>query len=138
MQQLIEHHIRVSGLDNVANIGWLLGMAGKLDSTGCFAVTSESEAQHVVNAVRRWFLAPENTNWLLIFDNLDDLDLVDIEGYLPSCNHGTVIITSRRRESIQHGRRGFEVQQMYSAEAIQLLLSACAISKFEDLVPIGK
>ena len=110
MQQLIEHHIQVSGLDDVANIGRLLGMAGKLDSTGCFTVTSESEVQHVVNAVRRWFSVPGNTNWLLVFDNLDDLDLVDIEGYLPPCNHGAVIITSRRRESIQHSRRAFEVQ----------------------------
>ena len=135
MQQLIEHHIRLS--DDIANIGRLLGMAGKLDSAGCFAVASESDAQHVVDAVKRWFSASGNTHWLLVFDNLDDLDLVDIEEYIPSCNHGMVIITSRRRESIQQGRRGFEVQQMHPIEAIQLLLRECAISKFEDLVPAG-
>jgi len=136
MQQLIQHHLQLSR--DIANIGQLLGMAGKLDSTGCFTVTSEPEAQLVVDAVKRWFSAPENTNWLLVFDNLDDLDLVDIEEYIPSCNHGTVIITSRRRESIQQGRRGFEVQQMHPTEAIELLLSSCSISKSEDLVPIGK
>ena len=136
MQQLIEHHLRRS--ENVAKIGRLLGMTGKLDSSGCFVVTSESEAQHVVDAVKRWFSAPEHTNWLLVFDNLDDLDLVDIEEYIPSCNRGTVIITSRRRESLQQGRRGFEVQQMHPTEAIQLLLRACKIPKLEDLVPIGK
>ena len=140
MQQLIEHHIRLSEdrQVDIAHISRLLGMAGKLDSNGCFAVISESDTQHLVDAVKRWFSASGNTNWLLVFDNLDDLDVVDIEEYIPSCNHGTVIITSRRRESIQQGRRGFEVQQMYPAEAIQLLLRACAISKFEDLAPAGK
>ena len=136
MKQLIQRHGQPS--EDYAHIGRLLGMAGKLDSTGCFAVISESDGQHVVDAVKQWFAAPENTNWLLVFDNLDDLDLVDIEEYFPLCNHGTVIITSRRRESMQQGRRGFEVQEMHPAEAIQLLLSACAIPKLEDLAPIGK
>ncbi|RPB18410.1 hypothetical protein L211DRAFT_80465 [Terfezia boudieri ATCC MYA-4762] len=109
-------------------------MAGKLDSNGCFVVTQASEAQYVVDAVNRWFALPENTNWLLVFDNLDDPDLVDIEEYIPACNHRTVITTSRRRD-LQQGRRGFEVQQMKPIEFIQLLLKACAMSKFEDLIP---
>jgi len=138
MQQLVEHHVRKSKSKDIANVGQLLGMAGRLDSMGYFAVTSESDGQHVVDAVKRWFSATENTNWLLVFDNLDDLDSVDIEDYLPLCNHGTVIITSRRRESIQQGRRGLEVQQMHSMEAIQLLLRTCLIPNFEALEPIGK
>jgi len=136
MKQLIQRHGQLS--EDYAHIGRLLGMAGKLDSTGGFAVISESDGQRVVDAVKQWLAMPGNTNWLLVFDNLDDLDAVDIEEYLPLCNNGTVIITSRRRDSIQQGRRGFEVQQMHPTEAIQLLLSACAIPKFEDLVPVGK
>jgi len=135
MQRLIKHHAQVS--EDYSHIGRLLGMSGKLDSNGCFAVTQPSEAQHVVGAVKDWFALPENMNWLLVFDNLDDLDLVDIEEYIPECNHGTVIITSRRRE-LQQGRRGFEVDQLEPMEAIQLLLSACAMPKFEDLVFSGK
>ncbi|KAF8418736.1 TPR repeat protein [Tirmania nivea] len=133
LQQIIEHHLQL--LEDIAKIARLLGMAGKLDSTGCFTVTSESEAQHVVHVVKRWFSMPQNTNWLLIFDNLDNLDLVDIEEYLPLCNHGTVIITSRQCDIIQHGRRGFKVEQIYPTEAIQLLLIAYAIRKYEDLLP---
>ena len=135
MQRLIEHHAQLSG--DYAHIGRLLGMAGKLDSNGCFTVTQPSDGQHVVGAVKRWFARPENVNWLLVFDNLDDPDLVDIEEYLPVCNHGTVIITSRRRD-LQQGRRGFEVNQMQPMEAIELLLSACAMPNFADLVPSGK
>ncbi|RPB23401.1 hypothetical protein L211DRAFT_809086, partial [Terfezia boudieri ATCC MYA-4762] len=131
MQRLIQHHAELS--EDYSHIGRLLGMAGKLDSNGCFAVTQPSEAQYIVDAVKRWFALPENMNWLLVFDNLDDPDSVDIEEYIPACNHGTVIITSRRRD-LQQGRRGFEVQQMQPTEAIQLLLMACAMPKFEDLV----
>jgi len=136
MQQLVQRHGQISG--DYAHIGRLLGMAGKLDPAGHFTVTSESEEQHVVSAVKQWFSAPGNTNWLLVFDNLDDPDLVNIEEYIPLCNHGTVIITSRRRECIQQGRRGLEVQEMHHMESIQLLLGACSIAKFEDLVPLGK
>jgi len=135
MQRLVRHYGQMS--DDYAHIGRLLGMAGKLDPAGCFTVTPEEE-QHVVSAVKQWFSAFGNMNWLLVFDNLDDPDLVDIEEYIPSCNHGTVIITSRRRECIQQGRRGLEVQQMHHMESIQLLLSACSIPKFEDLVPLGR
>jgi len=135
MQRLIKHHGQLSG--DYAQIGRLLGMSGKLDSSGCFAVAQPSEAQHVVDAVKEWFALPENSNWLLVFDNLDDPDSVDIAEYLPVCNHGTVMITSRRRD-LQQGHRGFEVQQMQPMEAIQLLLTACAMPKFEDLIPSGK
>jgi len=135
MQRLVERHGQIS--DDYAQIGRLLCMAGKLDPAGRFMVTSEPEEQHVVSAVKQWFSAPGNTNWLLVFDNLDDADLVNIEEYIPLCNHGTVIITSRRRECMRQGRRGLEVQEMHHMESIQLLLSACSIPKFEDLVPLG-
>jgi len=136
MQRLVERHGQIS--DDYAHIGRLLGMAGKLDLAGHFTATSEPEEQHVVSAVKKWFSAPGNTNWLLVFDNLDDPDLVNIEEYIPLCNHGTVIITSRRRECMQQGRRGLEVQEMHHMESIQLLLSACSIPTFENLVPLGR
>jgi len=135
MQRLIRHHAEFS--EDYSHVGQLLGMAGKLDSNGSFAVAQPSDAQYIVDAVKRWFALPKNTNWLLAFDNLDDPDLVDLGEYIPACNHGTVIITSRRRD-LQQSRRGFEVQQMQPVEAIQLLLTACAIPKFEDLVPSGE
>ena len=89
MQRLIESHAQAS--EDYSHIGRLLGMAGKLDCNGCFTVTQPSDAQHVVDAVKRWFALLENSNWRLVFDNLDDPDVVDIEEYIPACNHGIVI-----------------------------------------------
>lgn len=66
-------------------------------------IDSGSDADQVVNAVKRWFSETENTRWLAIFDNYDNPKLrdnpdpaaVDIRKYLPSAEHGFVIITTR-------------------------------------------
>jgi tetratricopeptide (TPR) repeat protein len=39
---------------------------------------------------------PTRPNWILIFDNVDDVNL-DITPFLPQCNHGSIIITTRNR-----------------------------------------
>ena len=135
MQQLIKYHAQLS--ENYLHIGRLLGMAGKLDCTGYFSVAQPCEAQQVVKAVRQWFTAPENTEWLLVFDNLDDLHSFDIDDYIPSCGHGTVIITSRRPESMQQGRKGFEVNQMHPSEGMKVLMASAGL-KYEDATPDGK
>ena len=122
MQRLIKHHARLSV--DYSHIGRLLGISGKLDSKGFFSVAQPSEAQEVVEAVREWFTAPENTKWLLVFDNLDDLQSFDIDDYIPSCGHGAVIITSRRPKCIKQGRRGFEVYQIQPSEDMKVLLTS--------------
>ncbi|KAF8416898.1 hypothetical protein EV426DRAFT_625234 [Tirmania nivea] len=45
MKQLIQCHGRLS--EDYAGIGRLLDMAGKLDSTGLFTISLESDGQHV-------------------------------------------------------------------------------------------
>lgn len=124
MERLIEHHAQhSSGQDpDYTRIGQILGMAGKLDSTGAIIVQA-GEEKHVVNAVRKYFAMTGNTKWLLVFDNYDDIKSVDIEKYTPACSHGTVLITTRRAQCIQ-GRRGFEVSQMSTSECETLLLKS--------------
>ncbi|KAF8473532.1 P-loop containing nucleoside triphosphate hydrolase protein [Kalaharituber pfeilii] len=133
MQQLIKHHTRISDEPDYARIGRLLGMAGKLDQAGMFTVQQPSEEQHVVDSVKEWLAEKDNTKWLLVFDNVDDLESFDINDYIPSTPHGTVIITSRRPESTQ-GRKGIEVQQMDSSEAEELLIKGAKLN-FETLPP---
>ncbi|KAF8459205.1 hypothetical protein BDZ91DRAFT_742465 [Kalaharituber pfeilii] len=123
MQQLIKHHAKLCDEPDYMHIGRLLGMAGKLNSVGLFTVQDPSEEQYVVDAVKEWFAAKDNTKWLLVFDNLDDLRSFDINNYIPSSSYGTVIITSRRRESV-HGRGWIEVDQMTKIEAEELLLKS--------------
>ena len=140
MQQLIDYHAQLQYLDDgepdYTEIGRLLGMPGKVSELGRCSVQQQGDEQHIVNAVKRWFNNRDNTRWLLVFDNLDDLESFDLNDYIPSGRHGTVIITSRRRESLQ-GRQGLEISQMNDGEAEKLLIQSANI-RFDDLTPNGK
>lgn len=56
-----------------------------------------------VDAVKEWLNLPDNTRWLMIYDNYDDPKLpndtnpaaVDIHKYLPESYQGSVIVTTR-------------------------------------------
>ncbi|KAF8446552.1 P-loop containing nucleoside triphosphate hydrolase protein [Kalaharituber pfeilii] len=133
MEQLIEHHASLLDEPDYKHIGNLLSMVGKLDSAGLFSTEKPEEEQHVIKAVKKWLTAKQNNKWLLVFDNLDDLESFDINDYIPSCDFGTIIITSRRRESMQ-GRRGLEVHQMQNNEAEKLLLTSARLD-LEKLAP---
>ncbi|KAF8455035.1 hypothetical protein BDZ91DRAFT_746904 [Kalaharituber pfeilii] len=133
MEQLIEHHASLLDEPDYKHIGNLLSMVGKLDSAGLFSTEKPEEEQHVIKAVKKWLTAKQNNKWLLVFDNLDDLESFDINDYIPSCDFGTIIITSRRRESMQ-GRRGLEVYQMQNKEAEKLLLTSARLD-LEKLAP---
>ncbi|KAF8442503.1 hypothetical protein BDZ91DRAFT_754977 [Kalaharituber pfeilii] len=127
MEQLIEHHATLLDSPDYKHIGSLLGIAGKLDSAGLFSTEKPEEEQQVIKAVQKWLTAEQNDKWLLVFDNLDDLESFDINDYIPPCDFGTVIITSRRRGSTQ-GRRGLEVHQMQHNEAEKLLLTSARLN----------
>ncbi|KAJ7921599.1 hypothetical protein B0H13DRAFT_2415382 [Mycena leptocephala] len=70
----------------------------------------------------KWFTAKQES-WLLFFDNADD-PKIDLNKFLPKCNHGNIVITSRNP-----GLRGYgqysQVSDMNETEAVELLLK-CA------------
>src|ERR1700761_343845 len=71
---------------------------------------------------RQWLT--RNKDWLLFFDNADD-PTINLKDFLPQCNHGNVIITSRNPELRVHaaGHKSYtEVSDMEETEAIDLLL----------------
>lgn len=57
----------------------------------------------IVRDVLEWFKKPSNNQWLLIFDNVDrefsgDPEGFDIREYIPSADHGSILITSRLKD----------------------------------------
>ena len=50
-----------------------------------------------MDANLRWLASQTNKNWLLLFDNADDVDL-KLKKYFPSCSSGNILITTRNRE----------------------------------------
>ncbi|KAE9385311.1 TPR-like protein, partial [Gymnopus androsaceus JB14] len=72
----------------------------------------------------RDFLARMHQNWLCIFDNADD-ETVFLKDYIPICNHGNVIVTSRLSETSQMASPGCQIDLMdlTKESAMELLLS---------------
>ena len=136
MQQLIQYHAQLSDKPDYAAISRSLGMTSKLDAKGKLTVQQPAEEKHVIGAVKQWFSEKGNIKWLLVIDNLDDLESFDLRDYIPHCCHGTVIITSRRPDCVLQ-RRGVEVLQMRNTEAENLLVKS-ANASFENLTPEGK
>ncbi|KAJ7106920.1 hypothetical protein C8R44DRAFT_589281, partial [Mycena epipterygia] len=59
--------------------------------------------------------------WLLFFDNADDPKL-NLNKFIPRCNHGNIIITSRNPELSGYVGAHSEVSDMEEEDAVDLLL----------------
>jgi hypothetical protein len=85
----------------------------------------------VIDAVKEWLSLPNNTRWLMIYDNYDnpklpgntDLAAVDIRKFLPESYQGSVIITTRSSEvKIGHRIRIRKLEDV--RDSVQLLSNA--------------
>jgi hypothetical protein len=75
-----------------------------------YVLNGEGNIKAVVREVMHWLTRPDNTDWLLIFDNVDqgyyqhnpEPGAYNITRYLPG-NHGSVLITTRLSQLAQVG-----------------------------------
>ena len=74
----------------------------------------------VVNVIKSWFAAQDNDQWLLILDNYDNVKDVNIDDFLNPGSSGSILITSRSRDTYQIGK-GYEVQDVTEDEALEIL-----------------
>ena len=100
-----------------------LGIPGLINTSGQLIYNAEScDQDKIVDAVSKWLSMDGNDNWLLIFDNLDDLEVINQAKHFPNSASGTIIITSRRRGSVQWGTGSFQVDGMEQNSALELLI----------------
>jgi tetratricopeptide (TPR) repeat protein len=78
---------------------------------------NEQEQQVVVQAVLQWL--ETHHRWLLIFDNADDLAMV--QDYLPQGNQGHILLTTRAQAMAGLARK-IELETMDVEEGVVLLL----------------
>ena len=64
-------------------------------SSRTFSTTSGGDINVVVKDVMRWLRLEDNTDWLIILDNIEQHDAYDITGYFSGADHGSVLITTR-------------------------------------------
>lgn len=85
-------------------------------------VSEHSRSQDVISVgvILDWLNLPDNNEWLLVYDNVDDIDSFDIRNFFPEASRGTIIITSRRPESARLGI-GLEVDVLSDEDGLELL-----------------
>ena len=120
-QRLVDHqsHILRGETPNYPLIARRLLLTGLIDETGILQVEA-NRIDRVVDVVKQWLTRKGNDNWLLIFDNVDDLDSFDIRNYFPADTSGSILMTSRRPECARYGV-AIPLDQMPENEALMLL-----------------
>ncbi|KAJ6459253.1 hypothetical protein C8R45DRAFT_1221413 [Mycena sanguinolenta] len=68
------------------------------------------------------WLVGRHEGWLLFFDNADDPE-INLNQFIPRCNHGNIIITSRNPNVRMYGGNS-EVSDMEESDAVALLLKS--------------
>ena len=95
------------------------------------------ELEEVIDEVLEWFGNPGNTQWLLIYDNVDrdasdqvqDPEAYDIRKFFPNSDHGSIIITTRRLQ-LRHLGDELKVNTMTTEEGTELLRNT--LGNFRD------
>ncbi len=87
------------------------------------------EQQIVVQALNHWF--ETHSGWLLIFDNADDLAM--IQDYLPQRNQGHIVLTTRA-QAMGGLARKIELDTMGPEEGAALLLRRAGIIAHDALL----
>lgn len=99
-------------------------------ASGQTAIDTE-EGPKLVAHFLHWLSSPHNQRWLLIFDNVDDLESFDWTRYLPKTQWGSVLLTSRRSD-LALNWRAIQIEPMHREDAVKLLEESSRIPIYEN------
>lgn len=87
-----------------------------------------NEGSDPLQKFKNWLSRKDNTRWLLILDNADDLESVQLLNYIPKTQWGHIVITSRDQIALGSvAKTGCLMDQLAVEEAISLLLEEADI-----------
>jgi tetratricopeptide (TPR) repeat protein len=96
------------------------------------SLSHEQDQHRVVHAVLQWFNT--HTNWLLIFDDVQEIEMLD--DFLPKRETGHILLTTRIR-AVGTGANTLEIEKMPLAEGILFLLRRAKIIRHDDPVEMA-
>ncbi|KAK2021477.1 pfs domain-containing protein [Colletotrichum zoysiae] len=115
LERLKDHYVS-HGLQNTSPIFKLINGSSTTETLG----NSSSTTRSPIDRFLSWLSFKENTQWLPIIDNVDDLESVNLRDLLPTTRWGAVLVTSRRSD-LAYGWDAIEVPRMDEDEAFALL-----------------
>jgi tetratricopeptide (TPR) repeat protein/transcriptional regulator with XRE-family HTH domain len=78
----------------------------------------EPETRRVIDAVKQWL--ENHTNWLLVMDNADNLELA--RSFFPAGDSGHILLTTRSQFAAKIGAQQIGIDRMESGEGLAFLL----------------
>ena len=90
-----------------------------------------------MDGVLQWLAGQIDGNWLLYFDNADDVNL-KLKKFFPPCGSGNILVTTRNRELRHHTAKDADenVKGMDPNDAINLLLHQARAERNEDNIAL--
>ncbi|KAI1317244.1 hypothetical protein F5Y16DRAFT_392874 [Xylariaceae sp. FL0255] len=85
------------------------------------SIDIQKDLDETIDAVKAWLSLPNNSRWLLVYDNYDNPKLpsnmdpaaIDIRKYFPESYHGSIVITTRSsRVKIGHAIRMSKIRNL--------------------------
>jgi hypothetical protein len=126
------------GQPDYTEIACDLGIAGLINKHGHLVYNAESDDQErIVGALTKWLSMEGNDHWLLVFDNVDDMKVIDRAKHFPQGSSGTIMITSQRRGSVHWGTGSFQVEGLEQDDALSLLMIRAHLDQ-KQLTPAGE
>ncbi|KAL8880606.1 MAG: hypothetical protein Q9198_002021 [Flavoplaca austrocitrina] len=95
----------------------------------------------VLKKVKDWFEGEASGKWLLIYDNVDDIDLTygqqhgRLAAYFPRSNRGSIIMTTRNRQigiKFATAKNSISLSDLTEADSISLMTAKLGESNPED------
>ncbi|KAK5994660.1 Protein SERAC1-like protein [Cladobotryum mycophilum] len=92
-----------------------------------------------IDSLKQWFSSQRNRDWLMIFDNADDLPAVPLEKYFPIATWGHIIVTGRDQSMVgQLATAGELLEPLDEENAVSVLFSKAAINPSSNDVKEAK
>ncbi|KAJ6257757.1 Nephrocystin-3 [Drechslerella dactyloides] len=133
MQRIIKEQLNITAWPHSTPeynvVALKLGIPGLIDDKGNLSGERET-IRAIKEAVFRWLKLPDS-KWLLIFDNADDLETFDLQGYLPNHGSGAVLVTSRRPEFFSATQQ-MDLDGLNETDAIRLLLRLAQLTDYPE------
>ncbi|KAF2801475.1 uncharacterized protein BDZ99DRAFT_221763 [Mytilinidion resinicola] len=100
------------------------------ESSSMHQATGAGDIDAVVKDVQSWLSLPDNTDWLMVFDNVDQdfrepqaaSGAYDVRRYFPGADHGSILITTRLVNLAQLGT-GLQVDRVDNKQALAIFQS---------------
>ncbi|KAL7268612.1 hypothetical protein RUND412_008760 [Rhizina undulata] len=121
VEQLVEHYAsKWRSSPNFQEISNILGIPGSIDASGTLIQSATGVAMKVVH---KWLSGNENRGWLLLVDNNDQQKLGDLDKLIPTCDWGSVVITTRLPNLSRFGEC-VRIEEIGKEAGLELLLKS--------------